>query len=110
MPHRIERYSDFWPVYLAEHSKPLTRVLHFVGTSLGLYVWAMGIFLHQVWAIPAGLVCGYAFAWVAHFFVQKNKPLTFKYPLWSFVSDFRMWGMMMARRLGPELQRLQQQG
>lgn len=97
---RIETYSEFWPYYLAEHSKPVTKFVHLAGTILGtgILVWA---FATRNWYyIPVGLVVGYAFAWVSHFFVEKNRPATFKYPLWSFISDYRMAvAMLMFRKL-----------
>jgi hypothetical protein len=37
------------------------------------------------------LLAGYGFAWIAHFFVEKNKPATFKYPFWSFIGDHKMY-------------------
>ena len=37
------------------------------------------------------VVIGYAFAWVGHFFFEKNKPATFKYPVWSMLSDLKMY-------------------
>jgi hypothetical protein len=42
---------------------------------------------------------------VGHFFVEHNRPATFKYPLWSFGADWKMWALSLAGRLGPELER-----
>ena len=35
----------------------------------------------------SGVATGYAFAWIGHFGFEGNKPATFGYPLYSFVSD-----------------------
>ncbi len=100
---RIATYEAFWPFYLREHRKPATRVLHFVGTNLGLALLLASVITLNGWLVPAGLVCGYAFAWVSHFTIEKNRPATFKYPAWSLYSDLRMMALMWTGRLGPEL-------
>ena len=102
----ITNYAEFWDFYVQEHSKPATRILHFIGTSLGvvLLVWfiARGMWLY----IPLCLVVGYAFAWFAHFVVEKNKPATFKYPFWSFISDYKMVWYMLTGRMNAEVERV----
>lgn len=35
---------------------------------------------------------GYGFAWIGHFFVEKNKPATFIYPSYSLICDYKMFG------------------
>ncbi len=103
---RIETYSEFWDFYVAEHSEPVTRYLHFVGTMLSmiLLVW---IYRSGNWLyFPLCLVIGYAFAWFAHFFVEHNKPATFKYLLWSFVSDYKMVFYMLTDRMNREVERV----
>jgi hypothetical protein len=101
----ITSFRDFWPYYLREHAKPATRALHYAGTTLvvGIAIYAL---VTGSWLLFAVLpVAGYGFAWVAHFAVEKNRPATFTYPLWSLAGDFKMWWMWLTGRLGPELDR-----
>jgi len=103
--HGVQTFAEFWPYYLREHSRPATRALHFVGTTLSLLLVFSAIALRRPALVLAALVCGYAFAWVGHFFVEHNRPATFKYPLWSFAADWKMWALAFRGRLGPELRR-----
>ncbi len=105
MSERYQSFEEFWPFYLGEHSKPATRWMHFVGTTAGLGVAVGAIATFQPWFIPLALVPGYAMAWISHFFIEKNRPATFKYPLWSFIGDWKMWGLMLTGRLQAELER-----
>ncbi|MHB8416447.1 MAG: Mpo1-like protein [Myxococcales bacterium] len=102
---RIESYAEFWPFYLGEHGKPATRWFHFVGTQAGLVCLALGIARADWRLLLAWPVVSYGFAWVAHFFIEKNRPATFTYPLWSLVSDFRMIALMWRGRLRGDLAR-----
>ncbi len=101
----MNTFAEFWPFYLREHSKPATRSLHLTGTSLSLVIALAALVLRRPGLLLLALVCGYAFAWVGHFFVEHNRPATFKYPLWSFRADFRMWAYALTGRLAAELQR-----
>ena len=103
MAERMKSYAEFWPYYLREHAKPETRALHYVGTALALACLAGLILFQDYWYLFAALISGYFFAWIAHFFVEKNRPATFTHPLWSLVSDFRMFAYWITGRLGPEL-------
>ncbi len=98
-------YREFWPIYLREHSRPATRGLHYLGTGLGLALLAAAILTTDWRLLPAALVAGYAFAWIGHAAIERNRPATFSHPLWSFVSDFRMFGLWASGRLGRELAR-----
>ena len=105
MKTKIATYQEFWPFYLGEHSLPSTRWIHFVGTCIAFAnIVAAVVFLAPQFLLGA-LFSGYLFAWVSHFFVEKNRPATFTYPFWSFFSDWRMWALMMTGQLNAELKR-----
>ena len=105
MTERIPTYAEFWPYYLREHSLPITRWLHFVGTSISVGLAVTSVLTRDASLVPAALLSGYGFAWMSHFTLEKNRPATFKYPLWSLVSDFRMAGLMLVGRLSKHLER-----
>ena len=96
---RIKTYKEFWPFYLNEHKHPLNRKLHFVGTTLVFGVLILSIRMQNwqlLWGMP---LVGYFFAWCGHFLVEKNRPATFRYPLWSLFSDFKMFFLMVLGRI-----------
>jgi len=91
MSERKDSYTEFWPYYLQEHAKPETRYLHYIGTALVIAIAVFAV-ISQRWVLLVALpVAGYFFAWVAHFFVEKNKPATFTHPWWSLICDFRIF-------------------
>jgi len=96
---RFETFSDFYPFYLSEHANRSSRRLHFVGTSVALTLLVVVLLTHSWWLLIAALVQGYAFAWVGHFFFEHNKPATFKYPIFSFMGDWRLWWNMLTGRI-----------
>jgi hypothetical protein len=95
----FKSFADFWPYYLSEHSKSATRALHCVGTLAAIAVLVFLIVIGKWWLFPLAAVPGYALAWVGHFFIEKNRPATFTYPLWSFMGDWKMLALMLTRRL-----------
>ena len=98
-------YQTFWPVYLAAHSRPATRAIHMAGTAASILLILAAVALGNPWFIAASIVAGYAFAWISHGLVERNKPATFDHPLWSILSDFRMLFLWLGGRLGNELSR-----
>jgi hypothetical protein len=96
---RFDSFRDFYPFYLGEHSDRTCRRLHFVGTALviGTLVYALasrafGI----VWLVP---IFGYGFAWVGHYVFEKNRPATFRHPLYSLIGDFAMFRDMLTGKI-----------
>ena len=83
-------FAEFYPYYLAEHSNPVCRRLHYVGSLLVLALLGY-VLASQAWlwllALP---VVGYGFAWIGHFGFEKNRPATFQYPFYSFLGDWVM--------------------
>lgn len=101
----LKTFEEFWPHYLGEHRHPVNRALHFTGTSL-VYVIAAVAIARSPWLLLLAPVVGYGFAWVGHFVVERNRPATFTYPLWSLRGDFRMHARMLTGRLAADLGRI----
>jgi hypothetical protein len=102
---QFQSFEEFWPHYVAEHSHPRTRALHAAGTATSI-VCALAFIARRKWKLlPLALLPGYGAAWLAHFFIEKNKPATFDYPLWSFVGDYKMIAMMIAGTMDAEVER-----
>lgn len=104
--HQFSSFAEFWPFYLGEHRQRSCRVLHYIGTLsanilLVFFIW------QQMWLwIPLALVFGYGPAWIGHFFIEKNRPATFKHPWWSFIGDYKMLYLAATGKLNAELAKL----
>lgn len=91
MTKRIQSFREFYQFYLTEHQDQVSRILHFTGTFLVFILLFLAIFNSWTWGWISIPLVGYGFAWVGHAFFEKNKPATFKYPLWSLLSDFKLF-------------------
>lgn len=87
----FESFAEFYPFYLSEHSNRTSRRLHFVGSCGVLLLLAVALATGDARWVLAALFCGYGFAWVGHFVFEKNRPATFKHPLYSFMGDWVMF-------------------
>lgn len=96
---RYSSFAEFYPFYLSEHARCATRRLHFAGSGLALVCVVMLVVTANLWWLLAGLVCGYGFAWVSHMTVEKNRPATFTYPVYSFMGDWVMFWQMLTGKI-----------
>ncbi len=106
MEKQYQTFAEFWPFYLGEHAMAANRALHFAGTTLALAQIIYAVVMQRYWFLLSALVTGYAFAWIGHFLLEKNRPATFTYPWFSFLGDWKMWALICAGQLGKELKRL----
>ncbi len=99
----FKTFKEFYPYYLQEHQQPLCRALHYCGSTLVLLILIYAIATAQfqwLWLMP---VAGYGFAWVGHFFIEHNKPATFRYPFYSLLGDWVMYAEFLTGRLQTRL-------
>ena len=101
----LSSFEEFWPSYLREHARPATRAVHIGGTWVAAAVLLAGLALGPWWLLLLAPVVGYGCAWLSHMLIERNRPATFIYPLWSLRGDLRLAWMAATGRLGTELRR-----
>jgi hypothetical protein len=99
MTERFSSFREFYPYYLGEHRNRACRRLHFVGSCVAIAFVAMAVVDRNPWWLLGALLAGYGFAWVGHFFFEKNRPATFRHPLYSFAGDWAMFRDILAGRI-----------
>jgi len=111
MSDGLTSYDRFWPFYLNEHAKLATKKWHVAGTGTGLVCHFILVWItRSMWWFPLGFVFGYFCAWYSHFFIEKNRPATFRHPYWSFFADFEQFWLMVLGWMPAELERLSSTG
>lgn len=100
MTVRIRAFRSFYrDVYLDEHRHPISRLLHYAGSWLAICLVAASFITSRpalLWLVP---LVGYGFAWVGHFVFERNRPATFRHPLFSLGGDWVMWWQITTRQL-----------
>ena len=99
MSRRFASFREFYPFYLSEHANRSSRRLHFIGSCGVIALVAAGLARGDGWLLLAALLCGYGFAWAGHLFFEKNRPATFKHPLYSFIGDWVMFADILRGRI-----------
>jgi len=87
---KFTSFKKFYPYYLSEHKLKINKILHIIGSLLGLIFLIIVLYFKNYKYIPLSFLFGYIFAWIGHFVFEKNKPATFKYPIYSFMGDWVM--------------------
>lgn len=99
MTRDIKTFSEFYPYYLGEHRNGRCRQLHALGSTLAMTI-VLTCFYFQAWSIMGlAALAGYGPAWIGHYYFEKNRPATFKYPLWSLAGDWVMYVDMLRGRV-----------
>ena len=106
MSREYKSLQAFWPVYMQEHNHPVNRQLHALGTGLALGCVTLAVLKRKPRLLALAPLLGYGLAWLGHFAVEKNRPATFKYPRFSLLCDFKMFGLMASGQMKRELKRL----
>jgi len=104
MAPKFESFSEFFPYYLAEHSLPICRALHYIGTTLATLTVIYALYSQTWWMLILFPVIGYGFAWVGHYGFEKNRPATFDYAWWSLMGDYKMYSLWATGKIGPAME------
>ena len=103
---KFETFDEFWDFYVREHASKLNRQLHFVGSTAALALVVGALVTKRRSLLVAAPLVGYGFAWAGHFFVEKNRPASFKHPLFSFAADWKMWSKTLVGAMDAEVERV----
>lgn len=99
MTKQYQSFKSFYPFYLSQHKNRICRRLHFLGSLLVLCTLGYVIVTQQLTLLILLPIIGYGFAWLGHFFFEKNKPATFTYPLYSLIGDWVMFKDILIGRI-----------
>ncbi|OLZ10894.1 DUF962 domain-containing protein [Sulfobacillus thermosulfidooxidans] len=94
---RMHSFEEFWPYYLAQHKKSMTRLMHFIGTGTALIAILLALLTFNAWYLLLAVVMGYGFAWYGHLFIEQNRPATWRFPRYSLQADLLLFWIMLTR-------------
>ena len=99
MNRRFNSFAEFYPFYLGEHADRRTRRIHFIGSALVLACFILLMATGDWWWLAAAPLCGYGFAWIGHLAFEKNRPATFRHPLYSLMGDWVMFWQILTGKI-----------
>jgi hypothetical protein len=103
---RFRTFDEFWPHFVRIHAKKATRLVHFAGTTAAVVCITGGVVLRKPLLFAIAAAAGYGPAWAAHSFIEKNRPASFDYPLWSLQAGLLMWTMILTGTMDAEVERV----
>ena len=101
----FKTFDDFWPHYLSEHADPNTRLMYVLGAALAMAFVVLLTWSGDLGFLAAAVIAGYGKAWLSHLLIERNRPATFRYPIWSLMGDFRMFSLACTGLLDAEVKR-----
>ena len=106
MAQTFKTYADFWPFYLSRRTKTGTRTFHYFGSGLALMLLAKAVQASEPLLVPLAVATAFIYGWIGLWFVERTQPTSFRYPIWSLISDYRMFYLYLTRRLDDEMRRV----
>jgi hypothetical protein len=99
-------FAEFWRRYLRAHSKPGTRAVHYLATTVGMAATIAAVYYGQPVLVAAGIGCAIALAVGSHWIIEHNQPLIRVNALYGAIADLRMCWLALTGRLKDEYRRL----
>ena len=106
IPSGVATFAEFWPHYLNHHRRPGCRAMHYLAAATAVALLVIALCAACPWTMMSVPVAAYLLAWTGHALVERNRPATWRYPLWSLRAEFRMVGLGLTGRLNAELRRI----
>lgn len=92
-------FAAFYADYLTGHTNRTSRELHFFGSTLALFfLIALVLTGNMVWLLAAALSF-YGFAWIGHLMFERNAPLSWKRPFYSFAAAWLMYWQLLTGQI-----------
>ncbi len=96
---KFNSFREFYPFYLSEHKKAETKLFHVIGSFIVILLFCFAIILKNWKYLYFTPIAGYSFAWFSHYYFEKNKPATFKHPIYSFIGDWVMFKEILTGKI-----------
>jgi len=86
-------FREFWAHYLLHHQHPMTRLWHSIGSVICIVGVVTGLVLGSIWPVIGALFVGYLCAFTGHWWIERNRPLTFQYPILAGICNWRLFAV-----------------
>lgn len=104
--YAVASFEEFWPHYVALHTRPETHALHAVATLACAALLGAALVLRQPLLALAAPLADYAVAQISHRLFEANRTTPWKNPLWHSRAELRMLRLVLTGRMGAEVARV----